>query len=209
MNILQKTMNKAIRCCIVLLVFLPAACGDKPQLPKLDGDAVILAFGDSLTEGKGAKREQSYPAVLERLSNRKVINAGVSGEVSAKGLERLPGLLDSHKPDLLILCHGGNDILQQKKLDQTANNIRRMIKHARERGIPVVMLGVPRFGLFLSTAEIYPEIAESTGVIFMKDLIPDILGDRSLKSDNVHPNADGYRRMAEAIHKLLQKRGAI
>lgn len=200
-------LNRNIR--VLVLVLLLSGCGDSPELPSLQEDAVILAFGDSLTHGNGADKNQSYPAVLESLLGRKVINAGVSGEISEQGLKRLPGLLDQHRPDLLILCHGGNDILRQKDMNETADNLRAMIDLAGERGVPVVMLGVPRPGLFLSSADIYKEIADAADVLFIEDLIPDILGDKSLKSDTVHPNADGYRRMAESIYALLQESGAV
>lgn len=194
---------------VLVLVLLLSGCGDSPELPRLDGDAVILAFGDSLTYGNGADKKQSYPAVLEGLLGREVVNAGVSGEISEQGLKRLPGLLDKHRPDLLILCHGGNDILRQKDMNEMANNLRTMIGLAGERGVPVIMLGVPRPGLFLSSADTYKEIADAADVLFIEDLIPDILSDKSLKSDTVHPNADGYRRMAESIYAILKDAGAV
>ena len=193
---------------VLCLLFL-CCCGNQPKLSRLPPDAVILAFGDSLTHGNGAGAEESYPAVLERLSGRKVINAGVSGEESAQGAERLPGLLDTYQPQLLILCHGGNDILRKKDEGQMEANLRRMIEMARAKNIEVVLLGVPRPGLFLSSAEVYRRIAESTGVVFIEDLIPDVLGDRGLKSDEVHPNSKGYRVMAENIYKVLQDTGAL
>jgi len=201
-------MHRHLQFLLIAVVFAVTACDEAPELPRLNDDAVILAFGDSLTYGKGAGKNQSYPAVLETLLNRKVINAGVSGEVSTHGLRRLPGLLDQHSPELLILCHGGNDILRQMDMAEMANNIRAMIRHAGDRGIPVVMLGVPRPGLFLSSADVYREIAETTDVLFIEDLIPDILGNRSFKSDTVHPNAEGYRHMAEAIYAILREAGA-
>lgn len=193
----------------VVLIVLPGCGTDTPQLPPLSGDAVILAFGNSLTHGTGAPGEASYPFVLEQLSARTVINAGVPGEVSAQGLKRLPDLLDQHSPDLLILCHGGNDILRKKNMADMQNNLRTMIAAARERDIPVLMLAVPKFGLFPSAAPEYREVAESTGVLFIEDLVPEILRDKSLKSDTVHPNADGYGVMARAIHRKLQAAGAL
>ena len=67
----------------------------------------MLAFGDSLTAGFGAAAQQSYPEVLENLALLNIINAGVSGELSAAGLQRLPALLAQHQPKLVIICHAG------------------------------------------------------------------------------------------------------
>lgn len=194
---------------ICLLCIILAGCGEQTQLGKLPGDAVILAFGDSLTYGHGAATTESYPAVLQNLSGIKVINAGVSGEVSESGLRRLPDLLNKHKPDLLIICHGGNDILRKKGMEKMANNVRQMIKLAKDKNIPVVLLGVPNFGLFLSSAPVYEEVAEETDAIFIEDLVSDILSDNDLKSDTVHPNKQGYQKMAEGIFQGLQDTGLL
>lgn len=194
---------------LLIISLTVTSCGSSGELPRLSTDAVILSFGDSLTRGKGAEDHQSYPALLQSLTNRKVINAGRSGEVSEDGLNRLPSLLDQHTPDLLILCHGGNDILQKKDLIKMGENIRKMISIAEERNIPVVLLGVPRPGLFLSSAEIYSEIAESTGVIFIEDLIADVLSDNALKYDIAHPNDAGYQVIAEEVYSILKDTGAI
>ena len=192
----------------ILCLFL-VACSDKPELPPLASDDVILAFGDSLTHGTGAGAEESYPAVLAELSGRQVINEGVPGELSDEGLRRLPGVLEEYQPQLLILCHGGNDFLQQQDPAMMETNIRGMIRLAQDQNIPVVLLGVPRPGLFLAAAEVYKNIAESTGIVFIEDLIPDILKDKALKSDTVHPNTAGYRMMAEGVYKVLQDAGAL
>ena len=194
---------------IFFLLFLHGCGSDQPQLSRIPDDAVILAFGDSITHGTGAGKETSYPAVLEKLSARRVINAGVPGEISERGLKRLPGLLDQHEPDLLILCHGGNDILRKRSMQQMQSNIREMINLASDRNIPVVLLGVPKFGLFLSAAPEYREIAESMNVLFIEDLLPDVLSDRDLKSDTIHPNAAGYQVMAESIHSVLKSGGVL
>ena len=190
-------------------LLLISGCSEELKLPRLSSDAVILAFGDSLTYGNGARDGESYPAVLAKLTGRIVINAGVSGEESSQGLERLPALLEKHRPQLLILCHGGNDILRKKDKNKMEANVRQMIRMAQIKNIPVVLLSVPKPGLFLSPAEVYGEIAESMGVVFIKDLIPEVLRNNALKSDTVHPNKEGYRVMAEHIYGVLQKVGAI
>ena len=196
---------------IAILFLLLGACGGEsaPELSLLADDDVILAFGDSLTHGSGAKKNESYPAILEELSGRRVINAGISGEESGPGLSRLPAALEKHQPALLILCHGGNDLLHKRDKNKMEENLRAMIHLAKDKNIPVVLLGVPKPGLFLSSFELYKNIADSTDVIFLENLIPDVLGDRSLKSDTVHPNKDGYRVMAETIYSTLQAAGAL
>jgi acyl-CoA thioesterase I len=201
-------MNKTKRLLVFIVISL-TACSSEVSLPKLSGTAVVLAFGDSLTHGHGAKAEESYPAVLEGLINRKVINAGISGEESGPGLKRFPELLKTHQPSLVILCHGGNDMLRKKDIQKMESNLREMIRLTNSMKIPVILLGVPKPGLFLSAADVYQDIADSEDVVFIEDLVSNVLSDKSLKSDRVHPNKDGYRVMAEKIHAVLKQRGAL
>ncbi len=195
---------------LILLVSVLAACGGSSNsLTPLSNDATILAFGDSLTFGTGTTPDKSYPAVLQELSGRKVINAGVPGELSAEGLVRLPGLLEEHDPDLLVLIHGGNDMLRKKNLDKAAENLKSMINLSRSKGVQVVMMAVPNPTLILSPAEFYEVVAEETGVPIETDAIADVLQFPANKSDTVHPNAKGYRQMAERLYALLQDYKAL
>jgi acyl-CoA thioesterase I len=198
-------------CVVMILVvaMLPAACSRTPQLPLLAADATILAFGDSLTAGTGAGEAESYPAVLARLSGRKVVNAGVPGEVSAGGVQRLPELLERERPALLILCHGGNDLLARRDQRQIADNLRAMIRSAGERGVPVLLVAVPSPDLMLKPPGLYEELAGEFRIPIERRALAHILGKGSLKSDHVHPNAAGYRLLAEAVAELLKKSGAL
>jgi acyl-CoA thioesterase-1 len=198
-------------CVVMILVvaMLPAACSRTPQLPLLAADATILAFGDSLTAGTGAGEAESYPAVLARLSGRKVVNAGVPGEVSAGGVQRLPELLERERPALLILCHGGNDLLARRDQRQIADNLRAMIRSAGERGVPVLLVAVPSPDLMLKLPGLYEELAGEFRIPIERRALAHILGKGSLKSDHVHPNAAGYRLLAEAVAELLKKSGAL
>jgi len=196
---------------LLLLAIGLGACSDsKPQLPLLSADAVILAFGDSLTFGTGANSEHSYPAELARLTGLTVINAGIPGEVTAQGVRRLPALLDRYKPQLLLLCHGGNDLLRKIGTAMTRDNIEKMISEADQRAIPTLLIGVPQPALmFLEAAPIYNEIAEQHGLVYEGEILPEVEADNKLKSDRIHPNAAGYRRMADAISELLRQSGAL
>ena len=191
------------------IAVLLAACSGPPTLKPLSKNATILAFGDSLTYGTGTTKTQSYPATLASLTGRRVINAGVPGEVSADGLKRLPGLLAEHKPDLLILIHGGNDMLRRRSFSQAADNVRAMVNLARERNTDVILLAVPKPGLILSPPAFYQQIALGTDIPIEEDAISDILQYPANKSDAVHPNAKGYRILAEKIVELLKDEGAL
>jgi lysophospholipase L1-like esterase len=186
-----------------------SACSAGPSLPPLPADGVVLAYGDSLTFGTGAEAEQSYPAVLSRLIGRRVVNAGIPGEVSAEGLARLSVTLEREKPSLVILCHGANDLMQGMDHKRTADNLRAMLAMIRERGASAVLVSVPAIGLSLSPPPFYDQLAAEAGIPCERKVLPRILGKRSLKSDIVHPNAAGYRAMAEAFSNMLRKHGAL
>lgn len=193
--------------CAVLM--LCTACSNTPQLTPLAADATILAFGDSLTFGTGAGESESYPAVLMTLTGRKVVNEGMPGEVSAVGAQRLPELLEREHPALLILCHGGNDLLAHQSQQLIADNLRVMIRSATERGVPVLLVAVPAPDLFLKPPSLYEELAKEFHIPIELKILPRILGTGNLKSDHVHPNAAGYRKFAEALAKLMKKSGAL
>ena len=188
-----------------ILCLVLAGCTAPPELEPLAADAVVLAFGDSLTFGTG----ESYPEVLSGLISRTVVKAGVPGEVSTDGRERLPALLDREQPALLLLCHGGNDQLQRLDPNRLADNLRAMIRLARDRNIAVVLIAVPAPGLSLRPLPLYAEIADEFGLAADLETVADTLGDRALKSDYIHPNAAGYRRLALAVADLLRAAGAV
>jgi acyl-CoA thioesterase-1 len=194
---------------VLMWMLLLASCGFGAKLPRLPPDAKVLAFGDSLTFGIGANPGQSYPDVLQGLIGREVINAGVPGEVSAEGLKRLPRVLDSYRPKVIILCHGLNDLLGKLDTEQTADNIRTMIRLAQSRGIGVVLMAVPRFRLEIAPALFYGTIATEFAVPYDPGVVSRILNDDALKSDRIHPNGQGYRVMAEAVAARLREAGAI
>jgi len=205
---LRATVNTILVSCIILLV---TACGEpETTYTHLENDAVILAFGDSLTYGTGTSEEFCYPSILEDLTGLEVINEGVPGEVTSTGLQRLPDLLDEYQPQLLILIHGGNDILRKVSRTKTTGNLKKMIALAEQRDIKVVMLGVPIFSILsLDSAEFYEQVATEEGVPINLDVLPEILSNNNFKSDRIHPNKQGYKMMAEAVYQLLIDSGVL
>jgi lysophospholipase L1-like esterase len=176
---------------------------------ELNQDATILAFGDSLTYGTGASSDKSYPAVLEKLINHNVINAGIPGEISEKALLRLPALINKYQPELIIICHGGNDILRNLDLNETSKNIQKMIDLAQINKVQVMLIGVPKFGFFLKPPAFYQALADKNHIPINNKILPEIMGSNLFKSDHVHPNARGYHLLAENIALTLRKTGAL
>jgi len=194
----------------LVLASVMAACSPSvPRLAKLAPDAVVLAFGDSLTAGTGAEEAAAYPAVLARLIGRRVVNAGVPGELSGEGRGRLPSLLDEHRPQLLILCHGGNDLLRRREPGAIDDNLRGMIREAQSRGIGVLLVGVPAPNLARTVPDFYRRLAGDMKIPYEGEVLSRIEGDHSLKSDPIHPNAAGYRLFAERIAARLKEAGVL
>ncbi len=193
---------------LILVALLLSGCGDT-QLQALSPGDVIVAFGDSLTAGKGVSPEHAYPSVLSEITGKKVVNAGISGETTQEGLERIASVLDKEDPALLILFEGGNDILRNQDLSKTEANLDAMIVMAKERGIQVALVGLPRKALFSSTAKFYNDLAESHGLPIEDEIVASLLRKPKMKSDSVHFNRNGYRALAQAIADMLKEAGAL
>ena len=206
------SMGQRIGALALLLIasVVLAGCGDSvPALPKLAPGDVVLAFGDSITYGTGAQPGESYPEVLSTLIGREIVAAGEPGEQTAAGLERLDGVLDIYEPKIMLLCIGGNDMLRKVDQGVIETNLRRMIDNARSRGVAVLLIGVPKPALFGGTADFYERIAEDLSLPFEGEILNDILKDNEYKSDPIHPNARGYRVLAQALAELLRRAGAV
>jgi lysophospholipase L1-like esterase len=202
-------MARAHRFIVALLVLFLAACDRAPTLPKLNSHDVIVAFGDSLTHGTGASSDTAYPAVLAALTGRTVINAGVPGDTTSTGLQRLPEVLAEHRPRLVLLCLGGNDMLRKQPEAATENNLRLLVQTIRASGAEVVLIGVPEPKLFGGAPEFYERVAEDMRLPLEDDAFNDVLKDNSLKADPIHANAAGYRVVAERLAEFLREAGAL
>lgn len=195
-------MSKILLNILILLSFLLAGCG-KSTIDRIQPETKILAFGDSLTYGVGAGKEGSYPHVLAQKTGCTVINAGVSGEDSTEGLKRLRGKLQNSRPDLVILCFGGNDFLRRQPRDLTESNLREMIRVVKNDQIDIVLIGVPQPSLTLSVPKFYKELAKEFDIPYDGKVLKEVLSKSHLKSDHIHPNKEGYKLIAERIYALI------
>ncbi len=203
-------MKQNLKLILLLTIFITACSEPPPSLTPLAHDAVILAFGDSLTYGTGVNsKTQSYPAILAQLTGLTVVNKGIPGEVSQLGLVRIVDALQETQPDLVILFHGGNDLIRKLGKEQLKNNLDQMITLIEHSGAEVVLIGVPNFSLLLNVPELYSELATKYAVPSELTIMPKIERDPALKSDQVHPNAQGYKLLADNIYTLLQSSGAF
>ena len=192
--------------CALLLL---AACERAPTLPKLNPHDVIVAFGDSLTHGTGASRDTAYPAVLASLTGRTVINTGVPGDTTASALQRLPEVLAEHRPRLVLLCLGGNDMLRKHPEATTESNLRLLVQTIRASGAEVMLIAVPQPTLFGGAPDFYGRIAKDMQLPLEDDVFNTVLKDNRLKADPIHANAAGYRVVAEWLAEFLRETGAL
>jgi acyl-CoA thioesterase I len=214
---------------IVPLLMLLAACGAdpdaapaaEPQRPSPTASASarpasgperrILAFGNSLFAGYGVGPENSYPAQLEAALradgiNARVVNAGVSGDTTASGRQRLAFTLDAQrpKPDLVLLELGANDMLRGLDPAQTRANLEAMLDMLAQRDIPVLLMGMrapPNYGPDYQRRfdAIYAELAERPGVGLVPFWLEAIYRRPELfQADRLHPTVEGLAVLVEA-----------
>ena len=179
-----------------------------PAIPVVGPERRILAFGDSLFAGYGLDPAQSYPARLEAALrvkgvNAAITNAGVSGDTSAAGLQRLKFTLDAQtgKPDLFILELGGNDLLRGLSPEETSANLGKMLAMLKERGIPVLLMGMrapPNYGPEYQAQfdAMYRDLAKQHGAALIPFWLEDIYRQPELfQADRIHPTADGIEAL--------------
>ena len=194
-----------------------AAETDLPAIPVMGPERRILAFGDSLFAGYGLKDGESYPARLETALRTKGVNAaitkaGVSGDTSAAGLQRLAFTLDAQKtkPDLLILELGGNDLLRGIAPDQTKANIGAMLKELKAREIPVLLMGMrapPNYGPEYQAEfdALYRDLAKQHSAALIPFWLEDIYREPELfQNDKIHPTAEGIERLVASTQDEVE-----
>lgn len=178
---------------------------------------VIAVVGDSLSAGYGVAEEKTWVTLLQRrLAERgyghRVVNASISGDTTAGGLARLPGLLKRESPTLVIIELGGNDGLRALSIDRMTRNLSEMIEMSLANGADVVLAGMqipPNYGprYTQSFKSVYPRLAERYDVGLIDFFLAGVaLNEDLMQADGIHPNAEGQPVMLDNAWPVIESR---
>ncbi|GAA0894191.1 arylesterase [Fulvivirga kasyanovii] len=175
----------------------------------------IIFFGDSITAGYGLSKEQAFPALVgNKLQaakyNYKVINAGLSGETSAGGLNRIDWIL-KQPVDVFVLELGANDGLRGLPLDQTRKNLQGIIDKVKAKNpdAEIIIAGMmvpPNLGKTYTDEfkSIFPDLARKNKATLIPFLLEGVAGHSNLNlADGIHPNVEGHEIVAQNVYEVL------
>ena len=163
----------------------------------------IVAFGDSLTAGKGVSVTQAYPAVLAEMLGRPVVNLGEQGQTAVEGAKRTRQAL-SYMPYMVLIEFGANDFIRAQNPRAAVEAIGQIVDSVQRVGAVAVIVDVGFPGMGAYSKE-FQKLAKEKQALYVPGLMQDIVRNRKLKmADNVHPNAKGHRVIAEKIYKEIK-----
>ena len=176
----------------------------------------ILFFGDSLTAAMGLDPAEGYPAEIQKIIdslglNYEVLNAGLSGETTAAGRNRIDWVLNQ-EVDVFVLALGANDGLRGIPVEETYRNLQAIIDKVREENpnVEIVLAGMqipPNLGPEYTTQfrELFPRLAEENNLHLVPFLLEGVAGDPKLnQQDGIHPTAEGYDIVAKNVWEVLE-----
>lgn len=190
-----------------------AGCSAR-KVEAFPGGAKVLVVGDSITAAYGLDPQQSWTTTLAAETGWQVINAGVSGDTTSSGAERLPALLDEHQPLAVIIALGGNDMLRRAATATISANLEAMLAEISRRGARPILMSIPQpsvagavFGL--SDAPLYAAIAKEKKLVLIDGVIAQVLAKPELRLDEIHPNGTGQERIGKEAASALRKQGLV
>ena len=187
---------------LLLGYLLFASCGGSE--PVILSGENIICFGDSLTYGTGAARNKSYPAQLSEMTGLPIINAGIPGNTTSDGLERLETDVLERSPRIVLITLGGNDLKNGVRKDVAYKNLKAIIEAIQAEGGLVILGGVKFILLDKGYGEMYKKLAKETDIILIQNVLSGLVGKDKYMSDPIHPNADGYEIMARRFHEAIE-----
>ena len=178
--------------------------GGKTEIKNLGNSGqTVVAFGDSLSAGYGAGKDNSYPAVLGRMISRPVVNLGLSGDTAANAPARLPQVLQAN-PYMVLIEFGGNDYMRSVPFEQTEQAIRQIVDEVQSAGAIAVLVDTGGYPGMSRYTKLYKQIAKEKQALFVPGILDGIFGKSKYKADPIHPNAAGYEIVAQKVHKAIK-----
>lgn len=163
----------------------------------------IVAFGDSLTAGYRVSENENYPAQLSRLINEPIINMGISGETTAQALNRINAVL-TKKPKIVLITLGGNDLRNKIPANKAFANLKQIVDILHNQGVLVIILGIDIPFYSKDYADDYISFAKENGCLLVPNILDGLIGHRNLMVDSIHPNAKGYKIIADNIYVTIK-----
>ncbi len=199
---MTRTIN--ILFALIMTVTLVSGCAKK-EIKNSDAKGeLIICFGDSLTFGYGANPGEDYPSIMSKMTDIPLVNAGVDGDTTFMALERLEQDVLSKNPRLVIVEFCGNDFIKKIPQADTVNNLAQMIDRIHNKGAMVALVDISAGFFMLEYRWAYRKLAAEKQVIFIPSVLQGVLTNPSLKSDFLHPNASGYKIIAERIYQAIK-----
>ena len=175
----------------------------------------MVFLGDSLTDGHGIGVEHTYPSLIQRKVDAlgwpiEVVNAGQSGDTTGMGLARLAPTMSS-EVDVLVVAFGANDCLHNVNLERSRENMDQLLASAKQLQpeIELVLVGVHFPWPFSKRTDVlqstYSTLAKKHDALWIPSLLKGVTGRRELNAeDNIHPNREGHKVMAETVWKKIR-----
>lgn len=201
-------MRRIVLIAVFILIAAGAACWylleRQPPVERINETAPIIFFGDSLVSGVGAENNGDLVSLLSQRLGRNIINAGVPGDTTARGLARLEGDVLSKDPGLVIVLLGGNDILLKIPTAETFANLRMIVDRIQQHGGQVLLVGI-RNGLFTDAYDSeFSALAAEKNIAYVEDIFWGVFGQARFMSDAIHPNTAGYEKMADRLEPVIR-----
>lgn len=175
------------------------------QKPKTNTNKqnLIVFFGNSITAGQGADIGKDFPTLVGKNLNVPVVNAGISGNTTADALKRIDKDVIDKNPSIVVVELGGNDLLQGVNVNVTKRNFDLILTKIKSTNAKIVILGI-KFYLFKGLYETdLQNFAKKYNAVLVPDIMEGIIGDQNLKHDDIHPNAKGYRKIADKLTPII------
>jgi len=189
--------------CLCFFVLSAAGCSKRQIANQYSQGGNIICFGDSVTFGYGVDSGQDYPSFLSKLVHIPVINAGIDGDTTIEALKRIDTDVLERNPLIVIVEFGGNDFLRKITKETTVSNMEKIIDKVQSKGAMAAIVDVSAGMLMSEYYSAFLDIARRKGAIFIPHVFSGIITNPKMKSDFLHPNAQGYKLIASKVLRYI------